>query len=124
MDFGKKNRVRNYFVLKYKKDGMPFIKVGDIAGSWSVEYAYTHMMFAVLEKMVDDNAEGAMTALITSWYGACSIFDSNFTKSIFDEIDGFVKRRADVSESTEEEKEQIDVISEMEEHLENLGKES
>lgn len=117
MDFGKKNRVGNYYLLKVNEGGFPYIKAGDIAESWSVKFAYTHVMFATLERLVDEEQINAIAALLTTWFGVCSILDAEFTKNVFDEIDGFVNRRADISESTEEEKKEMDILSDMEQKI-------
>lgn len=126
MVFGKKIRFRNFYVLKYKKDGMPFIKVGDIADDWSIEFALTHKMFAALDRIGDSKDEKVWNgayALFLAWYGMMSIYDAEFYKGVHKLIGEWIESRTAPEESTDKEKEDEREIADMEEELENISHE-
>ena len=48
MDFGK-TQIGNMTFVKYKKGGLPFIKVSTVSGDFSVEYGAGSVMFMISE---------------------------------------------------------------------------
>lgn len=124
MDFGKKKRVGNFSILKYNKDGVPFIKVSDIAGSWAIEFAMVHKMFAYIDSLEDSDDEQwkVLNILIVSWLGATSILNADFSKRVYEAIDLWAKENGDPTPSTEEELEEQRVLAEMEEEYNKLAK--
>lgn len=62
MNFGKK-RLGNWVVTKYKKRGVPFIKVQPVSGEFSWEYSSLDEAYPFIEQAVDD--EGSHDGLHT-----------------------------------------------------------
>ena len=57
MDFGK-TQVGNITILKYKKDGIPFIKASTVCGDFSIEYSAGSIMFVLLDSVpIEDRVD-------------------------------------------------------------------
>lgn len=120
MDFGKKKRVGNFVVLKYKKGETPVIRVNDAAGVWAVEFSFTHAMFAYIDSLKDEKSWEPVHALFVMWFGVSSILNAQFVKDVYALIDEFVKREAKPTEPTQEEQEEEDALIAAEEQLAEL----
>lgn len=64
MKFGKK-RLGNWVVTKYKKSGVPFIKIKPVSGEFSWEYSSLDATFATIEHAIDNESthNGLQTCL-------------------------------------------------------------
>ena len=105
MEFGKKLRIGNYVLLKYKQDGNAFIKVSTISGEWSVIYRSDNKLFTLFDSLSEEEYESA-GMFITSMYAVCGIIDAELTNDIILAVDKHIERLKKGSEEISQEEDQ------------------
>lgn len=111
MEYGKKIRVGNYFLLKYKKSGFTFIKVGDIGGVFGFEVREDSQMYHLYDE-VDMDIEGnelrAIHSVIENAFGAITLVDVEFQHDVRVAITEYLKRVKHSDIDLEKEKEYLE----------------
>lgn len=98
MEFGKKIRIGNFYLLKYLKQEVPYMKVGTISEIWSMEYGVTHGMFQLLDKATPDEY-AAIRSIITNMFSTASILDMQYTKDVAEATKRYLEsRKSDISD--------------------------
>lgn len=119
MDFGKKIRFGNFEVLKYKKGDAPVVRVSDFGDSWAMEFSVNHKMFAALDRVEPDNEDEKNSAqfMMIAWYAVSAIHDAQFIAGVHGLVEKWIDSAIAQEESTDEEKEEMVNMSEMEEEF-------
>lgn len=102
MDFGK-TQVGNITILKYKKDGIPFIKASTVCGDFSIEYSAGSIMFVLLDSVpIEDRVDNLPMLMLrnTQYVGNCidAKLQVDVLKAVGDALD-----RADAKPISDEE---------------------
>lgn len=102
MDFGK-TQVGNITILKYKKDGIPFIKTSTVCGDFSIEYSAGSIMFVLLDSVpIEDRVDNLPMLMLrnTQYVGNCidAKLQVDVLKAVWDALD-----RADAKPISDEE---------------------
>lgn len=102
MDFGK-TQVGNITILKYKKDGVPFIKASTVGGDFSIEYSAGSIMFVLLDSVpIEDRVDNLPMLMLrnTQYVGNCidAKLQVDVLKAVGDALD-----RADAKPISDEE---------------------
>ena len=102
MDFGK-TQVGNITILKYKKDGIPFIKASTECGDFSIEYSAGSIMFVLLDSVpIEDRVDNLPMLMLrnTQYVGNCidAKLQVDVLKAVGDALD-----RADAKPISDEE---------------------
>lgn len=102
MDFGK-TQVGNITILKYKKDGIPFIKASTVCSDFSIEYSAGSIMFVLLDSVpIEDRVDNLPMLMLrnTQYVGNCidAKLQVDVLKAVWDALD-----RADAKPISDEE---------------------
>lgn len=82
MEYGKKERMGGFDLLKVKKGDMSFIVVRTIAGGWSIEYREDTVMYHCLDEPMDEPTKEALNVVIMNAYMSSTIVDAEFQRDI------------------------------------------
>ena len=102
MEFGKKIIIGNFYLLKFLKQEVPYIKVGTVSEIWSMEYGVNHNMFRTLDNAVEEEFP-ALSVIINNVFATASIIDLEYSKDVAMAINKYIDRQ-NVEISEEEDK--------------------
>lgn len=106
MEFGKKQRIGNFTLLKYKKEGRAYIKIEAVSREWSLEYGEGNSMFALFDNHpVEDNMSNPLMLMMLNTYYASMLIDAEYQTKLLECIGEILERNQD--EISEEEDAQI-----------------
>lgn len=122
MDFGK-TQVGNITILKYKKDGVPFIKASTVCGDLSIEYSAGSIMFVLLDSVpIEDRVDNLPMLMLrnTQYVGNCidAKLQVDVLKAVGDALDRADSKPISDGEDAkiiEEERQMYEMKKEMEE---------
>lgn len=124
MDFGK-TQVGNITILKYKKDGVPFIKASTVCGGgdFSIEYSAGSIMFVLLDSVpIEDRVDNLPMLMLrnTQYVGNCidAKLQVDVLKAVGDALDRAEAKPISDGEDAkiiEEERQMYEMKKEMEE---------
>lgn len=106
MDYGKKERLGGFNVLKYKKDDMSFIKVSVVMGNWAVEYREDSSMFHFLNADLEEDQRDALHVLLVNAFMVSNFVDAELQHSVMLAAGEFEKRVNEAAEEVSEEEDQ------------------
>lgn len=117
MDYGKKVRIGNFSLLKYRKGEESFVRAAAISGEWAMEWGMFSPMFSVFDSLEsDDDLQGA-SVFVTMVFVASGMLDAGFIHDVFRAAQECVERRKKLA--TDEENEEImSEIDELEDMVE------
>ena len=122
MDFGK-TQVGNITILKYKKDGVRFIKASTVCGDFSIEYSAGSIMFVILDSVpIEDRVDNLPMLMLrnTQYVGNCidAKLQVDVLKAVGDALDRADAKPISDGEDAkiiEEERQMYEMKKEMEE---------
>lgn len=102
MDFGKR-QIGNTVILKYKKGGLPFIKVSTVSGDFSVGYGAGSAMFMLLDNApIEDKADNLPMLIIRNTQYVANCIDAELQVEVLKAV-GNALDRADAKPISGEE---------------------
>lgn len=119
MDYGKKRRVGNFSLIKYRKGEESFIRAAAVSGEWAMEWGMFSPMFAVFDALESDDDYQGASVFITEVFAAASILDAEFIRDVLKAVDAYVERRKSLA-TDEENAEIMSDIEDMEEMTERF----
>ena len=119
MDFGK-TQIGNMTFVKYKKGGLPFIKVSTVSGDFSIEYGAGSMMFMMLDNTpLEDKVDNLPMLIVRNAQYVANCIDGELQMDVLKAI-GSALDRADAIPISDE----VDaMIIEEERHMYEMKKE-
>lgn len=125
MDYGKKERIGGFDLLKYKKDDMSFIRVSTIMGNWAIEYREDSVVFHHLNDERDDEQNEALHIIFVNAFMASSFIEADYQHDLMVAAGELEKRIKNESErvSEEEDAEILNKIRTAEEMKDFIDKE-
>lgn len=110
MEFGKKQQIGNFTLLKYKKGDRAYIKIEALSKEWSLEYGEGNSMFVMFDNHpVEDSMTNPLMLLILNTYYASMLFDAEYQTKLMGCIGEFIER----SQSEISEEEDAKILDEM-----------
>lgn len=125
-------QIQNFVYTLSKEDGI--VSVAASSGNWYVGFgpgtmAHSLMYSSVFadDKEITEEDKQIVTTIITSMYCACNIIDSEFTESIYKNIEAFMTKNAEKNvdvnsqeqqEKSEEEIEKVKTLTDIEKEME------
>lgn len=82
MEYGKKERIGGFDLLKFKRNEMTFIKVSNVMGNWSMEYREDCVMFRWLDSERTKEQTEAIHVLIVNTFMAATFVEADFQHDI------------------------------------------
>lgn len=82
MEYGKKERIGGFDLLKFKRNEMTFIKVSTIMGNWSMEYREDCVMFRWLDSERTKEQTEAIHVVIVNTFMAATFVEADFQHDI------------------------------------------
>lgn len=125
MDYGKKERVGGFDLLKYKNvDGMSFIKVTTIMGNWSMEYREGSNLYEFINAERTKEKDEAIHIMFVNAYMSATIAEADYQHDLLIAAGELDKRiNSDVPQMSEEEDaellEKMKVAEEIEQEVRN-----
>ncbi len=102
MDFGK-TQIGNMTFVKYKKGGLPFIKVSTVSGDFSVEYGAGRVMFMLLDNApIEDKVDNLPMLIIRNTQYVANCIDAELQVDVLKAV-GNALDRADAKPISDEE---------------------
>ncbi len=110
MEFGKKQQIGNFTLLKYKKENRAYIKIEALSKEWSLEYGEGNAMFVLFDNHpVEDNMTNPLMLLMLNTYYASMLLDAEYQTKLMGCIGEFIER----SQSEVSEEEDAKILDEM-----------
>lgn len=92
MDFGKR-QIGNTVILKYRKGGLPFIKVSAASGDFSVEYGAGSVMFMLLDNApAEDKADNLPMLVIRNTQYVANCIDAELQVDVLKAVGNALDR--------------------------------
>ena len=110
MEFGKKQQVGNFSILKYKKGERSYIKIEAVSKEWSIEYGEgSHMFFMFDNHPVEDNMNNPLMLLLLNTYYASTLLEAEYQTQLLNCVGKYIER----SESNISEEEDAKILEDM-----------
>lgn len=105
MDYGKKERIGGFDLLKYKNvDGMSFIKVTTIMGNWSMEHREGSNLYEFINAERTKERDEAIHIMFVNAYMSATIAEADYQHDLLVAAGELDKRiNSDVQQISEEE---------------------
>lgn len=123
MEFGKKQQVGNFTILKYKKGERAYIKIEAVSKEWSIEYGEGNGMFFMFDNHpIEDDMNNPLMLLLLNTFYASTLFEAEYQTQLLDCVGRFIEKSKE-SISDEEDAKILEEMKREYEIKEELNKE-